>query len=116
MVSGKLLHYLDDSLGCDRDKNSCKDLMELFKNVLLSLNVPIADEKTEGPVTVLTFLGFELDSNKMVVRIPKEKIQEILFKIDDFVEKENKVTYNAKSNRVVKFCLSSNSTWPSVLS
>ena len=34
------------------------------------LGVPIADEKLVGPVPVLTFLGLEIDTDEMMVRIP----------------------------------------------
>ena len=39
--------------------------------------VPIAYEKTEGPTTKICFLGLEIDSEEMVVRIPMPKIEEI---------------------------------------
>ena len=62
--------------------------MELFEELLRYLNVPIAVEKNEGPVQVLTFLGLELDSLEMVVRLPKDKINEILEKIRIMLSKE----------------------------
>ena len=34
-------------------------------NCMSDLNVPLADEKTEGPSEVLCFLGLELDTIKM---------------------------------------------------
>lgn len=91
MQSGKLIHYLDDYLGGDEDHVKSKALMTLFQSCLMHLNVPIADEKTVGPATVLCFLGLELDSDKMVVRMPNEKIEEILVRIRDILGKE-KVT------------------------
>ena len=88
MKSGKILHYLDDSLGGDKTAEKCKCLMELVKNILSHLNVPIAEDKTEGPVTVLTFLGLELDSDEMVVRIPHDKIIEIKNKINAILNRK----------------------------
>jgi hypothetical protein len=55
------------------------------------LNIPIADDKTEGPTTVLCFLGLELDSQKMEVRMPRDKILDIVCRIEHVLEKE-KVT------------------------
>ena len=46
------------------------------------LGVPIAYEKTEGPTTKICFLGLEIDSEEMVVRIPMPKIKEITQKIE----------------------------------
>jgi hypothetical protein len=34
------------------------------------LGVPIADEKSNGPVTNLVFLGLEIDTIEMVIKIP----------------------------------------------
>jgi len=65
--------------------------MDTCQNVLALLKVPIAEDKTEGPTTVIVFLGLELDSDEMVVRIPKEKISEIVDKIKHVLSKD-KVT------------------------
>ena len=75
-----LIHYLDDFLGGGKTTDSCAKALETFKNTMSELGVPVAVEKTEGPSEVLVFLGLELDSNEMVVRIPQEKIQEVLEK------------------------------------
>ena len=55
------------------------------------LGVPVASEKTEGPQTVLVILGLELDSDEMVVRVPMEKVGEIMQKIEAVLSKR-KVT------------------------
>ena len=44
--------------------------MSVFHGKLDTLGVPVASEKIEGPATKLCFLGFELDSEEMVIRIP----------------------------------------------
>ena len=38
------------------------------------MGVPLAHEKTEGPVTSITFLGIELDSINQCCRLPEEKL------------------------------------------
>ena len=38
------------------------------------LDVPIAEEKLEGPGTVVTFLGVEVDTEAMVLRLSQRKI------------------------------------------
>ena len=52
--------------------------MQLFFKTMQELGVPLAEEKTEGPVECLVFLGLTLDSAKMEVRIPLNKIQELI--------------------------------------
>ena len=48
---------------------------------------PLAEEKTEGPTAVLCFLGLELDSIHMVIRIPKDKIEELVEKNQVYSDK-----------------------------
>jgi hypothetical protein len=63
--SQNIIHYLDDFLGGGRSgTNEAKSLMETFIESMRQLNVPLAGEKTEGPKTILCFLGLELDSKK----------------------------------------------------
>ena len=81
MRSGRLLHYLDDFLGGDRSENLCRAIMHTFQNCVGELNVPLAEEKSEGPSEIIVFLGLELDSTLMVIRIPKAKVEEVVKKI-----------------------------------
>ena len=86
--SKHLLHYLDDFLGGGRkNTNECQMLMDKFIMCMNKLNIPLADEKTEGPSEILCFLGLELDSIQMVVRIPMDKIKELLNKIQTMLAK-----------------------------
>ena len=40
---------------------------------------------------LFVFLGLELNSEKMEVRIPLHKIQEIIDRIDNFLQRENRL-------------------------
>ena len=78
--SGKrsLAHYLDDFLFAGaRGTNVCKTLMDTFSDTCSELGVPIAKEKSVGPVTTLKFLGLEIDTIDMVVRIPQDKLDKL---------------------------------------
>lgn len=88
MESGNLIHYLDDFLGGDKSKISCAQSMSIFQTIMSAINVPIADEKTVGPTEVLVFLGLELDSINMTVKIPLEKILTTLEKIQQMLAKQ----------------------------
>lgn len=83
LKSGGLIHYLDDFLGADKHTESCKAALQIFQETMSELGVPLADEKTEGPTTILVFLGLELDTVHMTVRIPEQKIQEVIQKITE---------------------------------
>ena len=80
LQSRKLIHYLDNFFGGDKTVTGCSNAMTCFTTVMQELNVPLTDEKTEGPSEIIVFLGLELDSNAMVVRIPREKITEVIEK------------------------------------
>ena len=68
-------HYLDDfiflgppgSPECDRNMRRALDICR-------ELGVPVAAHKCEGPTPILTFLGIELDSTTMEIRLPYVKI------------------------------------------
>ena len=70
------LHYLDDFLLLGPPSSpSCAAALRTTMALCEDLGVPVADEKTEGPATVLTFLGIELDSARMQLRLPQHKLR-----------------------------------------
>ena len=73
------LHYLDDYLllGAPDSKQAAEALALTFH----MLGIPVAYHKTEGPATVLGFLGILMDTHLFELRLPADKlarIQEIL--------------------------------------
>lgn len=85
-------HYLDDFIFAGtKDTFTCHHLMSYFSGTCQELGVPIAQDKTVGPVTVLTFLGLELDTNNMLIRIPGNKLQELL-ELLRYVSTKKKIT------------------------
>ena len=66
-----VLHYLDDFLIISEPKSeeSSRHLQTLLA-LCERLKVPIAPEKVEGSTTMLTFLGIEIDTNQMILRLP----------------------------------------------
>lgn len=89
---GELLHYLDDFLfGGRKGTDECHHIMDTFVTTMNNLGVPIAADKTEGPTCVICFLGLEIDSEEMVIRLPMSKVKEIVERIQDILKKE-KVT------------------------
>ena len=53
------------------------------------LGVPVAAEKCEGPTTCLTFLGIEIDTMVMELRLPREKLQRLVQEIGSWQEKRS---------------------------
>lgn len=87
-----IIHYLDDFLFVGSDNSlECKDLMTHFEVLCLELGIPLALEKTEGPVTCLSFLGLGIDTISMTIFVPGDKVTELLGKIHVILESK-KVT------------------------
>ena len=66
-----IIHYLDDFLiignpGSDECRVAVEKVLQIFEE----LGFPVAQDKLERPETRLTFLGFELDTTTMEVRLP----------------------------------------------
>ena len=49
--------------------------LEQALQVCGDLGVPISEEKLEGPDKVITFLGIEIDSEMLQLRLPEVKLQ-----------------------------------------
>ena len=90
VTAGELEHYLDDFIfGGKANTNHCAVIMANFQSCCQRLGVPIAEEKTEGPATVIVFLGLELDSELMEVPIQIEKVQKLLSQIHKTLEQKS---------------------------
>ena len=75
-----LLHYLDDYFiaGPCHQSPLCA---AQFLQVCGRLSIP---NKVDGPATTLTFLGRELDSVQQQIRLPPDKLDEILTELHDW--------------------------------
>ncbi|XP_053161001.1 uncharacterized protein LOC128349104 [Hemicordylus capensis] len=72
---GSTAHSLDDFLLVGRPgTEQCSHLLAVFQKLCADLGVPLAQEKTEGPSPILTFLGIELDTIAGCSRLPWAKI------------------------------------------
>ena len=66
-------HYLDYFIFIGaKSTNHCGILMNTFHTVCQELGVPIAENKTSRPATVITYLGFVIDTVLMMVLIPQK--------------------------------------------
>ena len=82
-------HYLDDFITVGApDTEECKFNLEAMLALCHSMGVPIAPAKCVGPSTTLTFLGFELDTVSMIVRLPTEKLCRTKELVGEWVEKK----------------------------
>ena len=74
-----VIHYLDDFLVIGQpDSPECARALSKLLEILERLGLPVAPEKVEGPLVCLGFLGFEVDSRAMEIRLPRSKLEEIV--------------------------------------
>ena len=85
-----IMHYLDDFLVVGAPNSSeCAATLTTLLRVFDRLGLAVALEKLEGTVSSLVFLGFELDSEAMVIRLPQLKLRELQFHIKSWVGRQS---------------------------
>jgi hypothetical protein len=72
-----VIHYVDDFLFVVQLEAEGHALRARVECLCRALGVPLAAQKTLGPVTCLTFLGIELDTLAMEARLPASKLLEL---------------------------------------
>ena len=83
-----MLHYLDDFLFLGPPGHPmCNSTLSLAQSTCIELGFPVAPEKLEGPATVLTFLGIEIDTVAMELRLPADKLARLHNLIDHWLNK-----------------------------
>lgn len=105
-----IIHYFDDFLFVSPvGSDQCRFHLDTFKFYMARFGVPLSSEKTEGPTTVLSFLGIEIDSGLMVFCLPGDKLTKLLDLVNGFCTvKKGYVTANAVPLWPACFCLSYN--------
>ncbi len=72
------IHYLDDFLFLEApDTDEGERSLDIALRMLELLGVPVATHKTEGPSTLVTFIGILIDTVSFELRLPDEKIQRL---------------------------------------
>jgi hypothetical protein len=73
-----LIHYLDDFLLMGApDSEEGAQILDLALRTFQLLGIPVAAHKTEGPATLVIFLGILLDTIAQELRLPIEKIERL---------------------------------------
>ena len=70
--------YLDDFIGVEKDYESAKIAYTKTLNLLAFLGLDVSYKKCVPPTTNLTWLGYNIDSEKLIITIPKDKIVELI--------------------------------------
>ena len=84
-----VLHYLDDFLTIGPPSSTtCQKNLDITKEVCTYLGIPLTLEKLEDPRQSLTFLGIALDTSRMEVRLPQNKLSCIRAKLTIWLDKK----------------------------
>ena len=84
-----ITHYLDDYFLAGPPKSQiCGRNMQTTVDLFRHLGVPLAPEKMEGPTTKLTYLGIEIDTDLMELRLPPKKLESLMSTIRNFTSKK----------------------------
>ena len=82
-------HYLDDFITVGPPGTMiCQSNLDKMLASCARLGVPVAPGKCMGPVSVLVFLGLELDTEQMIVRLPHEKLQRTVSLVREWIGKK----------------------------
>ena len=85
-----LSHYPDDFFTAGLvDSPQCQLNLKISQQVFDKLGVPLAPYKLEGPTTVLTHLGIEIDSDDQVIRLPDDKYFDLHSQLTQWICKRN---------------------------
>ena len=71
-----LLHYLDDFISVAVSMNQAMKQKYTLVSIFQCLGVPLEQSKLVGPSTCLTFLGIQVDTEALLLRLPKEKLEQ----------------------------------------
>ena len=85
-----VFHYLDDYLLMGLPgSGQCAAHLSVVLAVFAQLGIPIAQEKVEGPLTTLTFLGIEVDTVAMQLRLPATKLAELQDQVRAWLQRKS---------------------------
>ena len=73
-----IFHYLDDFLLVGPPNSDvCKKNIDRVLGLFAELGLPVAPAKLEGPTTNLCFLGIEIDTVALEIRLPRDKLSRL---------------------------------------
>ena len=71
------LHYLDDYIIVSNSIDKALVQRDILTSTFESLGVPLEYSKLEGPSSCLTFLGIEVDTESLQLRLPSDKLSRL---------------------------------------
>ena len=92
-----MLHYLDDFIFVADSQEIAEQQKQRLVALCSQLGIPLELTKLEGPSTRLVFLGIEVDTNTMQLRLPKDKLERLKSSLDQALGKKTLTKHNFQS-------------------
>ena len=80
-----VVHYLDDFLFIHQERKGCVRALESFKFIADDIGLPLAPEKTVLPARSIEFLGYIIDTELEIVKLPPDKIEKGIVLLKDLL-------------------------------
>ena len=80
------VHYLDDYLWVHKHFVVCLSTCQAVKEISQDIGLPLAPAKFVGPAQSIEFVGLTIDTVRMAVAIPQDKMQKILKEIQEVLQ------------------------------
>ena len=80
-----IIHYLDDYIIVAKEKDEADYQKSQLVASFSELGVPIEPSKLEGPSQCLSFLGIEVDTVTLQLRLPQEKVLKLCEKLQSCI-------------------------------
>lgn len=80
-----IFHYLDNFITVGKPGSpECEINMKIMEQMCKDTGTPVEEDKCEGPTTTIRFLGIELDTVAMEMRLPEDKLQQLRKQVHDW--------------------------------
>ena len=88
-----IVHYLDDyflaNFMAEASSSSCQLDVEAVLKAFDVLGIPVAIDKLVHPTQCLTYLGIEIDAVSMTIRLPNQKLVELIAELRSWERRSN---------------------------
>ena len=81
----RVVNYLDDFIVIADSYPNCVHARDVVMSLLRFLGFHVAYDKVSSPSRCTTFLGLEIDSNVMELRLPEGKLQKLIDLLDVYI-------------------------------
>ena len=110
------VNYLDDIIVVCKSYNACLEAQGIALKILRSLGFHVAYDKVSPPSTCTTYLGVEIDSVTMELRLPQIKLERLRNLLEKYVScKKNLKKRFGKSGWVVITLFTFGERWKNLL-